>query len=46
MAAAAASLRVERQGFDGLRDRWVVRSRAQRLLEQIKEAKVEEAKSA
>jgi sugar/nucleoside kinase (ribokinase family) len=46
MAAAAASLRVERQGFDGLRDRWVVRSRAQRLLEQIMEAKVEEAKSA
>jgi len=46
MAAAAASLRIEKQGFDGLRDRWVVRSRAQRLLEQMKEAQVEEAKRA
>jgi len=46
MAAAAASLRVEKQGFDGLRDRWMVKSRAQRLLEQIREARVEEAKSA
>jgi len=45
MAAAAASLRVERQGFDGLRDRWTVRSRAQKLLEQVKEVQAEEARS-
>lgn len=45
MAAAAASLRVEKQGFDGLRDRWTVRSRAQKLLEQVKEVQAKEASS-
>ncbi|MCS7104806.1 MAG: PfkB family carbohydrate kinase [Thermofilaceae archaeon] len=35
MAAAAASYRVERLGFDGLRDRWTVRNRAQKLLESL-----------
>lgn len=44
MAAAAASLRVERHGFDGLRDRRTIRSRAQRLRDLIRKVEpVEQA---
>lgn len=35
MAAAAVSFRVERQGFDGLRERWIVKGRAQKILSGI-----------
>lgn len=45
MAAAAVSFRVERPGFDGLRERWLVRGRAQRLLHDIKAVGVEGVKA-
>lgn len=41
MAAAAVSFRVERQGFDSLRERWVVRGRAQRILDSIQTVNVQ-----
>ncbi|MEM4918102.1 MAG: hypothetical protein QW518_02090, partial [Thermofilaceae archaeon] len=41
MAAAAVSFRVERQGFDSLRERWVVRGRAQRILDSIQTVDVQ-----
>lgn len=44
MAAAAVSFRVERQGFDGLRERWLVRGRAQRVLSNVKVVNVGEVK--
>jgi len=42
MAASAASFRVERPGFDGLRERWLVRSRAQRVLGSIRSVELKE----
>ena len=42
MAAAAAAFKVERQGFEGLRDRWRVRSRARSLLEKMEKVEASE----
>jgi len=41
MAAAAVSFRVERHGFDSLRERWIVRGRAQRILDGIRTVAVQ-----
>ncbi len=38
-AAAAVSFLVEKPGFNGLRDRWEVRERAERVLEGVKEVR-------
>lgn len=44
IAAAAVSFRVERQGFEGLRERWRVRNRARDIMDKIKPVEVTEAK--
>ncbi|MCC6004602.1 MAG: PfkB family carbohydrate kinase, partial [Thermofilum sp.] len=36
-ATAAVSFLIEKPGLDGLRDRWEVRKRAEKLMEKIKE---------
>ncbi len=43
MAAAASSFRVEGQGFEGLRERWLVRGRAQKILANIQRLEKAEA---
>ncbi len=45
MAAAAVSFRVERRGFEGLRERWRVRSRAREIMDGIKPVEATEAKA-